>query len=95
MNDAAISHAQAAFGRALRTFRAAAGLSQEELARRAGVHRNYVGDVERAEENISLVNILKLCAALRRSLAELVGEMEREMAWPAPETQSRRAQKGK
>lgn len=55
---------QAAFGRRLRTLRTKQGLSQEELAVRAGLHRTYVGSVERGERNISLVNIHVLAGAL-------------------------------
>ena len=56
---------QQAFGRAVRRRREALGISQEELADRAGLHRTYIGDVERGERNISLVNIVKLAKALR------------------------------
>jgi transcriptional regulator with XRE-family HTH domain len=53
-----------AFGAKVRERRLAAGLSQEALAERAGLHRNYVGSLERGERNVALVNIYALAKAL-------------------------------
>ena len=58
------------FGTRLRELREARGLSQEELAFRAGLHRTYVSSTERGERNISLVNIEKLASALDAQIQE-------------------------
>ena len=58
------------FGQKVRREREEKGLSQEELASRAGVHRTYIGMIERAEKNITLANIEKVCKALGLSLRD-------------------------
>lgn len=52
------------FGRRVRTLRLATGLSQEQLAEDAGLHRTYVSSLERGQRNVGLDNILKLASAL-------------------------------
>ena len=52
-----------AFGEALRARRKALGISQEELAAKAGLDRSYVGGVERGEHNLSLLTAGKLWSA--------------------------------
>lgn len=52
------------FARNVKRLRTAAGLSQEELAARAGLHRTYISSVERGQRNISLENIYALASAL-------------------------------
>ncbi len=59
-------------GERIRQRRTEFGLSQEELAGRSSLHRNYIGGIERGERNISLVNILKIAKALEIDPAELV-----------------------
>lgn len=54
----------------MRTLREELDISQEELAARANLHRNYVGSVERGERDIGIVALASLAAALRTSLAE-------------------------
>src|SRR5438874_6671418 len=59
------------FGTAIRSRRKRLGISQEELAGRAGLHRTYVADIERGARNLSLANIEKLARALETSIPTL------------------------
>ena len=59
------------FGRRLRELRQARGLSQEELAFKAGLHRTYVSSAERGQRNLGLVNIERLARALDIDICEL------------------------
>ena len=52
------------FGSRVRAERERLGVSQEELADRAGMHRTYFGGVERGERNVGLLNILRIARAL-------------------------------
>jgi transcriptional regulator with XRE-family HTH domain len=54
----------ALFGDSLRKLRASVGLSQEELAERAGIDRSYLGAIERGEHNVALLNIIKIAYGL-------------------------------
>ena len=60
------------FSQNVRKARLAKGLSQEDLAELASLHRNYVGGVERGERNISIDNMEKLARALGTTIAKLV-----------------------
>ncbi|NUM43516.1 MAG: helix-turn-helix transcriptional regulator [Anaerolineales bacterium] len=59
------------FGETIRKIRLERGLSQEQLALLAGVHRTYVGAVERGERNITLKNIEKLAKTLNVPIGEI------------------------
>jgi transcriptional regulator with XRE-family HTH domain len=63
------------FGEAVRKRRKELGLSQEELAERAKLHRTYIGMIERGEKNLTLTNIEKLAVSLNCSISELTGEL--------------------
>jgi transcriptional regulator with XRE-family HTH domain len=64
------------FGDRVRELRERLGLSQEALARNAGIHRTYMGGVERGERNIGLKNIIRLAAALGVHPRDLFDEAE-------------------
>lgn len=68
----------ARFGRNVRRRRVRAGLSQEALATKAGLHRTYIGSVERGERNVSLLNIAKISQALGTKPERLVAGLVRK-----------------
>jgi transcriptional regulator with XRE-family HTH domain len=64
------------FGQRVRHLRKEKNLSQEELSFKADLHRTYIGMIERAEKNITLVNIEKIAKALNVDIKELFNETE-------------------
>ena len=60
------------FGNNVREFRKSKNISQEELAHKADLHRTYIGMIERAEKNITLINIEKIANALEVNIKELI-----------------------
>lgn len=68
------SSARKLFARRLRQVRQQKRLSQEELADIAGLHRTYVGSVERSERNVSIDNMERLAKALEVDITELLRE---------------------
>jgi len=59
------------FGERVRKLRQTKGMSQEELAFRAKIHRTYLGGIERGERNPALKNIAAIAKALDVSLSEI------------------------
>ena len=66
-----------AFGSVVRSHRHALRWSQEELAECAGLHRTYIGGIERGERNVSLENIYVIARALGTSAGELLTEADK------------------
>jgi transcriptional regulator with XRE-family HTH domain len=60
-----------AFGFRVRQLRFNRGLSQEQFAERCGLHRTYIGAIERGERNVSLLNIEKIAIALGVKIVDL------------------------
>ena len=70
------ANAQEQLGNAVSRLRRARGYSQEKLAELAGLHRTYVGGIERGERNVALLNIVRLARALNVSPSELLREIK-------------------
>jgi transcriptional regulator with XRE-family HTH domain len=65
-------------GALIRQLRVAAGLSQEEFADRCGVHRTYIGSIERGEKAITIETAQKIVEALNISLSQFFRKLERD-----------------
>ena len=66
------------FGALVRRIRLERGLSQERLGELSGLHRNYIGAVERAERTPSITNADKIAKALGTTLSVLFSKLEQE-----------------
>ncbi|MCY3860317.1 MAG: helix-turn-helix transcriptional regulator [Gammaproteobacteria bacterium] len=64
------------FAKNLRRIRHLQELSQEDLALKSGLHRTYIGSVERKERNISIDNMERLATALKVSLIDLLNDCD-------------------
>lgn len=69
-----VTNARLIFAANMRRLRLERGLSQEELAEVANLHRTYIGSVERGERNITIDNIEKIANALKVSVPTLLDE---------------------
>ncbi len=67
------------FGEAIRARRLALNLSQLDLAKRAGVHRTYISDIERGTRNITLIVLMRLAHGLEMQLGQLTKLIEKEV----------------
>ena len=64
------------FGRKVRTLRVGRGLSQEEFADECGLHRTYIGSVERGERNVTLGTIVRIARVLQTTASNLLQGVE-------------------
>ena len=70
------SQSHAALGRAVRDLRVGRGISQEDLAHLSGMHRTYLGGIERGERNVSYANLKRLAVALEVPASQLLARAE-------------------
>ena len=67
------------FGVIIRRLRLQSGLSQEAFAHICGLHRTYIGSIERGEKTVTIETVLKLAHALDLTLSQLFLEVEKEL----------------
>jgi transcriptional regulator with XRE-family HTH domain len=75
-----------ALGHAIRQLRVAAGLSQEELSLKSGVHRNYIGGVERGERRPTVTTVARLAEALGVHASDVLIAAEQYRGERSPST---------
>ncbi|MGO6749540.1 helix-turn-helix domain-containing protein [Rhizobium ruizarguesonis] len=75
MNDSNTITARVTLATNLKRLRQELGLSQEKVAELAGIHRNYLGGIERCERNVGLDNLEKIAGALGVSPADLLKDI--------------------
>lgn len=62
-------------GEAIRSYRKRAGLSQEQMAEKADLHHNYVGEIERGEKVASIDTLIKIARAVGVRVRDLVSDL--------------------
>jgi len=73
----------AAFGQILRELRRERGLSQEALALKAGLQRNYISLIERGVNQPTITTVFKLASALAIRPSEVIARVERRANYPS------------
>lgn len=73
-----------ATGLVLREVRTSQGISQEGLSLSTGIHRNYIGGIERGEREPTLIKVITLAETLGISMADLFARVERTADRPEP-----------
>ena len=76
MNRVEPRRLQANLGKVIREERAALNFSQESFAHEVGLHRTYVGAIERGEQNVGVLNLARIANALRTPLSRLIARAE-------------------
>ena len=71
---------QTSLGAIIRDLRLQADLSQEGFADEVGLHRTYIGAIERGERNVSLQNLQRIANALEVPLSELFHRVENHLS---------------
>lgn len=86
MDEGPVSPLLKALGKRIRELRTERGYSQESFADACGVHRTFMGTIERGESNLSFQNIVKVATKLDVSLSELFFDLEKSVQPVAADT---------
>ena len=73
---------QIVLGKRIRDFRLKAGFSQESFADHCGLHRTYMGGVERGERNLTIQSVMTIAKGLGISMSELLAGIEKQVETP-------------
>ena len=75
---------QHAFGERVRRLRLARGWSQEDFAAHSGLHRTWVGVIERGERGVTLLTLLMIAKSFKITVSELLSGLEKSVAKMRP-----------
>lgn len=84
MREITSKDVQAALGRRVRQLRKGKGYSQESFAAATGLHRTWMGAIERGERNLSFHNLVLISKALGITLSKLLSGLEKNAAQAGP-----------
>jgi transcriptional regulator with XRE-family HTH domain len=70
---------QVALGQTIRALRSEQGYSQESFADAVGLHRTYMGGIERGERNVGIANLARIAETLDLTLSDLIAEAEKSI----------------
>lgn len=84
---------KAVLGKRIRELRSKNGFSQESFADHCGLHRTYMGGIERGEHNLTMETVLTISTGLGMTMSELLGGIEKQIEIPS--TGVRRSHKSK
>ena len=85
---------QAVLGKRIRDLRLKQGFSQESFADHCGLHRTYMGGIERGEHNLTIGTALTISNGLGISLSELLAGIEKLATLPKPGRRTSSREKG-
>ena len=82
---------QTVFGKRIRELRSKNGFSQESFADHCGLHRTYMGGIERGEHNLTIETVMTISTGLGMTMSELLAGIEKQLETPS--TPGRRSPK--